>query len=125
MQLGTVRRPFTADNARDLAALLRDVAPRLLDPLAGELRAELELILQDNVLGLLSFGQSAEHKKGLPQASAMEKANQLVKTLVMSGLLRSRHNLRRALFLSIDAALPTWSNLCQVVRGFESMGDKC
>ncbi len=95
---------------------MRNFAPQLLGPLGDDdERAEMELTLQEHVLQLKSFAASDErmmHSAHI-RMTEYERANQLVKTLVASGLLRNRGNVRRALFLGIEAALPHWTNLCQ------------
>lgn len=102
--------PFTESDARDAATFLRASVGRLLAERDPDDRAVTELAVMSMVSKLDHFSTArflVKHDKA--SASNREAfANKLVKTLVVSGLLRNRSDLRRALLLGLDASLPCW-----------------
>jgi hypothetical protein len=107
--LGTPSKPLTRDSANSLASFLRASAHRLFENRDEHEQAELELTLIDYVARLKCFGKTPT-QAGATNVEPLRKADQLVKTLIASGLLRNRNKLRLALCLGLDAALPHWSN---------------
>ncbi len=111
--IGCLTEPFTRESANMLAQFLRSAAPRLSEHADVDAQAELEITLAGYVARLRHFtdGSLSSAARGTAKV-AQRTADQLVKTLCASGLLRNRNKLRRALCLGLEGALPHWSKLC-------------
>lgn len=109
--LGPPSERLTRDVANSLASFLRSSAQRLLQNRDDHEKAEVELTLIDYVSRLKTFGQTPSSKPA--SLEPLRLADHLVKTMVSSGLLRNRSNLRQALLLGLDATLPHWIPFCK------------
>jgi hypothetical protein len=90
-----------------MVTFLRAAAPELLATVELEERAELDLTLQEHVARLMHFA-SGIASSSADSVSPLRRADQLVKTLIASGLLRNRGSLKKALYMGLEAALPHW-----------------